>query len=85
MPRDPINRLGVILGVFVVLSLAFQGLLACNSHWVRRTRPAPPALELPAAELPVLETSGPVRDAPCDPALPCAVGPDTLFLRGKRP
>lgn len=80
MPRDPLNRLGVLLGVFVVLSFVFQGLLACNSHWVLRVRPAPPA-----SELPVLETSGPVRDAPCDPALPCAVGADTLYLSPVRP
>lgn len=71
MPRDPLNRLGVLLGVFVVLSFVFQGLLACNSHWVLRARPAAPL---------VLEQHNPVPDAPCDPALPCAVGPDTFYL-----
>lgn len=75
MPRDPINRLGVILGVFVVLSLVFQGLLACNAGLLRRVNPTPPAPTPIAA---------PVPDAPCDPALPCAIGADTLYLPVRR-
>lgn len=76
MPRDPINRLGVILGIFVVVSFAFQGLLACNSHWVRRVQHAAPAPTPIAA---------PVPDAPCDPALPCSIGADTLYLPPVQP
>lgn len=74
MPRDPLNHLGVVLGIFVVLSFVFQGLLACNAGLVQRVQAAPGVW-------------APLRppNAPCDPALPYAVGQDTLYLPARAP
>lgn len=63
---------GVAVGVLFCWAWLLAGVVACNSHMVRRAAPTFPA--------PTMQP-----DAPCDPALPCSVGADTLYLRAARP